>query len=108
MGDFEAMRKEYIQKMDFYELDAGCNIAIQGFRDTNLYLTNQAPWHLKGDEHSDKRQLIVRNTLEAVYVLAHLLAPFLVNGVKAMFQKLNTDPMDCVLDIKNDLRNLAA
>lgn len=105
--DFEAMRKEYIRKMDVYELEGGCNIAIQGFRDTNLYLTNQAPWHLKGDENSDKRQLIVRNTLEAVFSLAHLLAPFLVNGVKAMFQKLNTDPIDCVLDVKSDLRNLA-
>lgn len=81
---------------------------MQGLRDVNGFLTEMAPWHMKGDERAEERRTVVRLTLESVYVLAHMLAPFLPTGAALIFDKLNTPPKDTIFDIKSDLRNLSA
>jgi methionyl-tRNA synthetase len=83
----------YRDKMNQYELQAGAQIAIQGFRDINGYLAKEEPWKLHGDENKEKRQAIVRTALEAIYAMAHLLLPFLPIGSKKIFAKLNTEPV---------------
>lgn len=85
--------KSYIEKMDSFELHLGAQIAIQGFREVNRYLHEEAPWLLKGDEHAEKRQVIVRASLEAIYALTHLLMPFAPVGTAKIFKKLNTEPV---------------
>lgn len=104
--DFEKIRNEFTSKMDKYELDNGAAAVMQGFRDVNVFLTEQAPWHMKGDERAEERQIVVRATLEAVYALAHLLLPFLTTGASKIFEKLNTTPV-ILSEIKSDLRNLS-
>ena len=104
--DFDAIRKEFMSKMDSFELDNGAAIAMKGFRDVNGYITDKAPWHLKGDELANERQIIVRATLESVYALAHLLIPFIPSGAQQIFDKLGTAPIE-LSAIKSDLRNLA-
>ena len=89
----EEIFDSYKTKMDNFELQGGANIAIQGFRDVNGYLQEAAPWKLKGDEHAQARQGIVRATLESIYALAHLLLPFLPVGTGKLFHKLNTEPV---------------
>jgi len=103
--DFHSIRKSYISAMNLYQLEQGSNIAIQGFRDVNLYLTTHEPWHKTGSEYFEFRQLVVRNTLEAVYALSHLLTPFLPMGAKNIFQKLNCLPI-FLPDLNSNLRNL--
>uniref|UniRef100_A0A7S3PW86 methionine--tRNA ligase n=1 Tax=Chaetoceros debilis TaxID=122233 RepID=A0A7S3PW86_9STRA len=103
--DFEKIRADFMSKMDNFELDNGAAKAMEGFRDINGFLTEQAPWHMKGDERAEERQIVVRATLEAVYAMAHLLIPFIPIGAKQIFQKLNTAPID-LLAVKSDLRNL--
>jgi Anticodon binding domain of methionyl tRNA ligase len=93
----------YNAKMNRYELEGGANIAIQGFRDINGYLQDQAPWHIV--DNLVAQQVIVRATLEAVYALAHLLLPFLPNGGAKIFCKLGTDPV-ALCDLNLDCRNL--
>lgn len=105
--DFEAIRSEFMNKMDKYELDGGAAVAMQGFRDVNVYLTEQAPWLLKGEEKAEERQIIVRATLEAVYALTHLLSPFLAIGSEKIFNKLSTPPTT-LLALNSNLRNLVA
>ncbi len=105
--EFEALRAEFSAKMDRYELDGGAAVAMRGFRDLNVYLTERAPWHMKGEEFAEERQVVVRATLEAVYALTHLLVPFLPIGTTKIFGKLNTPPTR-LLDIGTDLRNLGA
>lgn len=61
--------------MDAFELEGGCAVAIGGFRGVNGYLTAEAPWLKKGDEHAEARQIAVRATPEAIYDLIHVLAP---------------------------------
>lgn len=105
--DFEKILSEFMMKMDNFQLESGASVVIQGFRDVNGYLTEQAPWKLKGEEFAEQRKIVVRATLEAIYALSHLLVPFIPNGVKKIFEKLGTDPVD-YLSIRTDLRNLKA
>ena len=103
--DLGKLVADYQAKMKQLELEGGANIAIQGFRDVNRYLTENAPWLLKGDEHEEARQVTVRATLEAIYGLAHLLLPFLPVGGSAIFKKLNTEPTTLEV-LGKDCRNL--
>mmetsp|Transcript_14884 Transcript_14884/g.21039 ORF Transcript_14884/g.21039 Transcript_14884/m.21039 type:complete len:799 (-) Transcript_14884:190-2586(-) len=107
LPDFATMVDTYKNKMENYELEGGANIAIQGFRDLNGYLTEEAPWLKKGDEHAEFRQVVVRATLEAIYALTHMLLPFIPKGASDIFQKLGTPPKDLEsLDVTT-LRNLS-
>jgi methionyl-tRNA synthetase len=90
--NFDSILDTFIAKMANYELDGGVSTAIQGFRDVNGYLTEQAPWHMKGDELAHARQVVVRATLEAIYALSHLLIPFIPSAASIIFKKLNTEP----------------
>jgi methionyl-tRNA synthetase len=78
---------------------------MQAFRELNGYLTEKAPWHMKGDELATERQIVVRATLEAVYALSHFLLPFIPIGASCIFKKLNKAPMS-LPDIRSDLCNL--
>ena len=93
LESFGAIVDSYKEKMEALELQAGAQIAIQGFRDINGYLAKEEPWKLKGDDNQVKRQGIVRTALEAIYVFSHLALPFLPVGGKKIFEKLNTDPI---------------
>lgn len=104
--DFEDVCKSYVEKMTKYTLEGGANIAIQACRDVNGYLTREEPWKLKGEENAEKRQVIVRATLEAVYAVTHLLLPFIPSGATAIFDKLNTSPK-LLAKVDPALRNLA-
>jgi len=106
LPDFAATVASYQDKMDNFELESGANLAIQGFRDLNGYLTEEAPWLKKGDEFAEFRQVVVRATLEGIYALAHLLIPFVPMGAQAIFDKLGTPPLTLEeLDLVS-LRNL--
>jgi methionine--tRNA ligase beta chain len=102
--DIDAVIQSYKRKMNGYELQGGANIAIQGFRDVNGYLQESAPWHIVND--TEAQQIIVRAALEAVYVLTHLLLPFLPEGCVKIFAKLGTEPVS-LSDLRHDCRNLA-
>lgn len=105
--DFDTVRKTYVADMEALALEGGANVAIQACRDVNGYLTKEEPWKLKGDENAEKRQVIVRATLEAVYAVAHLLLPFIPKGASEIFIKMNTPPKS-LWDIDPELRtNLA-
>ena len=105
--DFHSIKVDFIARMDSYDIESGAQLAIKGFRDVNGYLTELAPWHMKGDERADDRKTVVRATLEAVYALAHLLIPFIPKGASKIFEKLNTAPKS-LFDVSTDLRNLTS
>lgn len=90
--------------MEVFALEGGASVAIQACRDVNGYLTKEEPWKLLGEEFLEKRQVIVRATLEAVYAVAHLLLPFIPKGASEIFKKMNTPPKS-LWDIDPELRN---
>merc|ERR1712127_415804 len=91
-----------------YELESGASIAMKAFREVNGFLTDKAPWHIKGDDGDSVKagQVIVRAVLEAVYALAHMLLPFIPIGAKAIFTKLNSAPKNSINEIDASLMNL--
>ena len=99
------LAEKFVAKMDNFELEGGAALAIGGFRDVNGYLTTEAPWLKKGDEHTEARQIAVRATLETIYALAHLLTPFLPDGAASIFKKFNTDPVS-LRALGKECRNL--
>lgn len=105
--DFDSIRLNFLEKMDKYQLEGGAATVMDALRELNGYLTEQAPWHMKGDERAEERRIVVRTTLEALYALAHMLVPFIPVGATAIFTKLNTDPV-LLKELKSDLRNLVA
>lgn len=103
--DLGAILDTYLKKMNGFELQGGASVAIQGFRDVNGYLQDEAPWLKKGDEFIEFRQAVVRTTLEAIYALSHLLLPYLPVGAAKIFKKLGKDPV-ALNEMNRDCRNL--
>lgn len=61
--------------------------AMECVRETNRYITEKAPWLSKDQTH---RETAVRTTLEAVYVFAHFLSPYLPATSAVLFKRLHT------------------
>ena len=105
--DLAVLISSYTEKMEQFDLQGGANVAIQGFRDLNGYLQEEAPWLKKGDENDEFRKIVVRATLEAIYALTHLLLPFLPVGCKKVYEKVGKEPV-ALKDLNLDCRNLSA
>ena len=57
---------------------------------TNKWIADLEPWKMKADELKPKAAGVIRITLEAVFVLAHLLGPFIPRASEAIIvEKLN-------------------
>ena len=52
-----------------------------------------------------KRLVVLRTTLEAIYVACHFLAPFLTDGVGRVFAMLGTPPLP-ICQLRSTLTNL--
>ncbi|CAH0484565.1 unnamed protein product [Peronospora farinosa] len=72
-----------------FSLQNACIAIVNALKDTNKYLTEKEPWHMKEIE---PRLVVVRTCLEAIYVLAHYLMPIIPKTTEAIFQKLGTAP----------------
>lgn len=88
--DVNLLRVQSEQAMSNLEVQRCCELAINAMKDTNKYLTDSAPWAVKGDGAAARKAVIIRSTLEAVYAAAHFLAPFIPDACDAIFEKLGT------------------
>lgn len=88
--DLEALRSNIAKKMETFELDQAAHLAIASFRSINGYLTEAAPWKLKGDENDVNRKVAVKTTLECIYACAHFLIPYIPLAAEQIFKKINT------------------
>ena len=61
--------------MSSFSLDSAFEATINAAKETNKFLADSAPWLLKGDDKAGEREEIVRVTIDAVYLLAHFIAP---------------------------------
>lgn len=88
--DVALLRRETEAAFSSLAIHAACELAINAVKDTNKFLTDAAPWNLKDDTR--RKMVIVRSTLEAVYLAAHFLAPFIPATAAVIFQRLGTPP----------------
>lgn len=70
-----------------FSLQGACIAIVNALKDTNKYLTEKEPWHMKENE---LRLVVVRTCLEAIYVLAHYLSPIIPETARRIFEKLGT------------------
>ncbi|CAK4066850.1 unnamed protein product [Aphanomyces euteiches] len=87
--DVEALRNATEEAFQNYALQEACFRFIEVVRATNGYLTTSAPWHVP-DEHT--RLVVVRTVLEAIYVFAHFMIPFMPTTAERIFGFLNAAP----------------
>ncbi|CAH0473235.1 unnamed protein product [Peronospora belbahrii] len=73
-----------------FSLQNACIAIINAVKDTNKYLTEKEPWHMR---ETEPRLVVVRTCLEAIFVLAHYLMPIIPKTSEAIFQKLGTSPI---------------
>ena len=86
-----------------YQIDVAASLATSALSTVNKFLTDKEPWKIKDDPH--KRLVILRTTLEAIYVACHFLAPFLTDGVGRVFTMLGTPPLP-ICQLRSTLTNL--
>mmetsp|Transcript_28568 Transcript_28568/g.44685 ORF Transcript_28568/g.44685 Transcript_28568/m.44685 type:complete len:531 (-) Transcript_28568:1188-2780(-) len=83
---------------DTNNLQDAVMIILQAIKDTNKFLTEKAPWHIKADEAKGispddaarMQKEVCRSVLEAMYIVAHFLSPFIPDGAAKIFEKLGT------------------
>ena len=104
--DVPALRAHSELAMKHFETHKACELAINAVKDANKYLTESAPWAVKGDGAEKRKAVIIRSVLEAAYVAAHFLAPVIPDAAAAIFEKLGT-PATPIWRLKKSA-NLAA
>ncbi|EGZ07792.1 hypothetical protein PHYSODRAFT_250104 [Phytophthora sojae] len=87
--DIYELLKESEDSYKDFALQNACLAIVNALKETNKYLTDKAPWHIK---ESEPRLVVVRTCLEAIYVLAHYLSAIIPETAKIIFQKLGTAP----------------
>ena len=87
-SDVAALRQASELHYSSFALQQACEAALGAVKETNKYLTDKAPWHMKEDAHG--KAVVVRSTLEAIYVAAHFLAPFIPSAAAIIFARLAT------------------
>ncbi|CEG47063.1 methionine-trna ligase [Plasmopara halstedii] len=100
--DIYALLKYSEDSYKDFSLQNACIAIVNAFKDTNKYLTDKEPWHMKEDE---PRLVVVRTCLEAIYVLAHYLSPITPQTADIIFNKLNT-PSTTLTALSPDFDNL--
>jgi len=86
------LRAKSEQAMKKFNIQAACEAAIEAVKSTNKYLTDAAPWAVKGDGADERKAVIIKSTLEAVYVAMHFLSPFIPKACDLVFKKLGATP----------------
>jgi methionyl-tRNA synthetase len=72
----------------------------------NKWLTDSAPWHLKGDDALAKKRGVVRTLLESLYIASHFIAPFMPNAIGDLFERLGNKPVSIPELLKGGWSNL--
>eukprot|EP01065_Artemidia_motanka_P026539 TRINITY_DN315_c0_g1_i4.p1 TRINITY_DN315_c0_g1~~TRINITY_DN315_c0_g1_i4.p1 ORF type:complete len:598 (+),score=171.17 TRINITY_DN315_c0_g1_i4:141-1934(+) len=105
--DLDSTRKQIHDLFAKYDLKGACCAAMEVSRASNKWIADLEPWKMKDESLEAKRVTVVRYALEAVYVLAHFLAPFHPVASTAILLKLSSEPT-ALPDLDKGFRNLKA
>ena len=87
------LRAKSESAMSRYNIQGACELAIDAVKTTNKYLTDAAPWAVKGEGAEERKSVIIRSTLEAVYVAMHFLQPYIPKACEVVFEKVGCKPV---------------
>ena len=103
--DADSLRAATERHFEHFALQQACEAAINAVKDVNKYLTDKAPWHMAKDDVRGK-QVVVRSVLEALYVAAHYMSPYIPSATDVIFSRLNTLPRP-IRHLRSDFLHLA-
>ena len=86
--DVETLRAKSEDAMAKFSIQGACELAIDAAKCTNKYLTDAAPWALKGEDAAERKTVIIKSTIEAVYIAMHFLQPYIPKACELVFEKL--------------------
>ena len=87
------LRAKSESAMSRYNIQCACELAIDAVKTTNKYLTDAASWAVKGEGAEERKSIIIRSTLEAVYVAMHFLQPYIPKACEVVFEKVGCKPV---------------
>ncbi|SPQ93172.1 methionine--tRNA ligase [Plasmodiophora brassicae] len=97
--DMNEHAKTYVALLEKVEIKDGLKQAMQASHRCNLYLQDNAPWHLIKDDKA-RAGSVINVSVNAVVLLATMLEPYMPELVDRIFKQLNTDRS--VLSLKGD------
>ena len=86
--DVETLRAKSEEAMAKFSIQGACELAIDAAKCTNKYLTDAAPWAVKGEGAAERKAVIIKSTIEAVYIAMHFLQPYIPRACELVFEKL--------------------
>ncbi len=104
--DLDKLRSEVDFHMSTYALQLASATVMAACRDTNKFINDEAPWLLKGDEHEATRKELVRVSIDALYALAHFIAPTMPTAATELFTQCGAVPK-LIPEIKSSFDNLS-
>ncbi len=106
--DLDKLRRDVDEQISTYALQLASATLMAACRDTNKFINDEAPWLLKADvpEQKEKRIEIVRISIDAIYVLAHFIAPTMPTAATALFRQCGALPQP-IPELKNSFDNLS-
>lgn len=100
--DVYSLLHEFEMAFKEFALQNACFALLNALKETNKYLTEKEPWHMKEDA---PRLVVVRTCLESIYIIAHFLSPFMPGIADTIFKKLGTAPV-LLTELSPDYDNL--
>ncbi len=103
--DLDKLRSNVDHHMSTCALQLASATMMSACRDANKFINDEAPWLLKGDEYEATRKELVRVSIDALYVLAHFIAPTMPTAATALFTQCGALPRP-IPELKNSFDNL--
>jgi methionyl-tRNA synthetase len=84
--DLKKLRVKMEAAFAAYAIQDGCMLAMEAVRAVNKYITDTEPFKMKSNPVEQHK--ILRSVLEAVYILGHVLYPFIPDSMDMVFKRL--------------------
>merc|ERR1719231_1233051 len=103
--DMQDLKNQVSVAFAAHKINDVASLAIHVCSQTNKWIANLAPWKMKGEDQAATRSACLRVLIEAIYVLAHLFAPFCPIAAEAIFAKVGAAPRPIPI-LADDFSNL--
>ncbi len=105
---FKKASESYIEHCSRFQTSIGLEKLWEFIRSLNKYVDDMKPWQLAKEDKMEKLSSVLRNLLEAIYSVAVLLSPVLINISLEIVSSLNAHKTSVNSDSLKTLNNLNA
>ncbi|MFC1669245.1 methionine--tRNA ligase [Spirochaetota bacterium] len=81
----------YVENVKKFHTSMGIEKLWEFIRYINKYIDESKPWQLAKEKNEKKLSSVMRNILEAIYIIAVLISPVMITKSKKIFEALKAD-----------------